>query len=344
MEKEISVQINNNDLFKSNPNNIEYVSDLIDESYSDHTLDNSFCVFKSLNNIFYLIYSNEHFSIISYDLNNNKIINTIFKAHEYYITNFRHFLDIINKRDLLLSISADDNNIKIWDIKNLELIFNIKEINKKGNLYSACIFNYKEELNIIATNSNFKAEPIKIYDLKGKVIKTIKNNRDSIYFIDIYYNENKNKIYILIGSQGYVASYDYIQDEFYHIYREKNNNECHDSIIIYEKDIIKLIESCKDGYIRIFNFDMGTMIKRIKVSHLYLVSISLWNEEYLFVGCGDKSIKLVEINTGKIAKKLEGHKNSVVCVKKINLPNYGECLISQGYQINKIKMWSTNNN
>ena len=86
------------------------------------------------------------------------------------------------------------------------------------------------------------------------------------------------------------------------------------------------------------------MIKRIKVSHLYLVSISLWNEDYLFVGCGDKSIKLVELNTGKIAKKLEEHKNSVVCVKKINLPNYGECLISQGYQINQIKMWSTNNN
>ncbi len=340
MENKIDSQIINNNFFKSNPNNIEYISDIIDDSYSDHTLDNTFCIFQSINNIFYLIYSNEQCSIISYDINNNKIINTIIKAHENYITNFRHFLDIKNKRDLILSISADDNNIKIWDITNYNCILNLKEINKKGCLYSACILNYKEELYIIATNSNFKAEPIKIYDIKGEQIKTIKNNKDSIYFIDTYYTENK--IYLLIGSHGHSSSYDFILNEFYKIYRDGNNNECHDSIIIYKKNIVKLIESCKDGFIRIFNFNEGNLIKKIKVSNLYLVSICLWNENYLFVGCGDKNIKLVGIKEGKSVKKFEGHKNSVVCVKKIIHPKFGECLVSQGYENNQIKLWSLN--
>ena len=36
----------NNNLFSSNPKNIEFLYDIIEDSYSDHTLDNTFCTFK----------------------------------------------------------------------------------------------------------------------------------------------------------------------------------------------------------------------------------------------------------------------------------------------------------
>ena len=332
----------NNNLFSSNPKNIEFLYDIIEDSYSDHTLDNTFCTFKSINNILYLIYSNEKISIISYDLINNKKINELIKAHENYITNFRYFLDKINKRDLILSISADDNNIKVWNVLNFDCLLNMKEINKKGCLYSACFLNFNDQIYIITSNSTFKAEPIKVFDLEGNKTKIIKNNKESVYFLDVYYHYELPKIYILIGGQGYVISYDFIKDEFYHIYRD-NNNECHDSIIIFDKnEIIKLIESSKDGIIRIYDFNSTDLLKKIRVSNLYLVSICIWKDNYLFVGCGDKNIKLVEISEGKITKKLNGHSNSVTTIKKIFHPKYGECLISQGYENNQIKLWAIN--
>ena len=333
----------NNILFKSNPQDIEFFNDLIEESYADHTLENTFCVFKSFNKIYYLIYANEKNTIIAYDIIHNKKINQIIKAHENYITNIRYYLDSLNQRDLVISISADDNTVKLWNILNFECMLNLNQVNKKGCLYSACLLNYKNNIYIITSNSNLKAEPIKIYDLTGKHIKTIKNNKDSVYFIDIYYDINLSKIYLLIGSQGYVGSYDYIKDEFYHIYRD-NNNECHDSIIIHDKnEIVKLIESSKDGKIRIYNFNTGEFLKKIRVSKLYLVSICLWNKDYIFAACGDKFIKLVEINNGDIIKKLDGHQNSVTTIKKIIHPIYGECLISQGYENDRIKLWINKN-
>ena len=332
----------NNNNFKSNPKNIQFFSDIIEDSYSDCTLDNTFCLFQSINKIIYLIYTNDKYTIISYDITNNKKICELIKAHENYITNFRHYLDEINKRDLMISISADDNTLKIWDIRTFECILKLPNINRKGCLYSACFLKYNNEIFIIASNSTFKSEPLKVYNLKGNKIKIIKYNKDSVYFIDVYYDNKLNKIYLLTGNQGHAISYDYIKNEFYQIYRD-NNNECHDSIIIDDKnEIVKLIESSKDGKIRIFNFHSGDLLKKIKVCNLYLVSICLWNNEYLFAACGDKTVKLVELKEGKIVKKLSEHKESVITLKKIIHPIYGECLVSQGKEKSQIKLWIIN--
>ena len=109
------------------------------------------------------------------------------------------------------------------------------------------------------------------------------------------------------------------------------------------EQIIKLIESCYDGNIRIWNFHSGELIKKIKVSDDYLSGICLWNNEYLFVGCFDKTIKLIEMKKGIIVKSLKGHQNRVLTIKKINCPKYGDCLISKGWKDDQIKLWIINN-
>ena len=43
-------------------------------------------------------------------------------------------------------------------------------------------------------------------------------------------------------------------------------------------------------------------------------------------------------------KNLESHDNYVLTIKKINHPSYGECLISQGFKKDKIKLWIIKNN
>ena len=59
----------------------------------------------------------------------------------------------------------------------------------------------------------------------------------------------------------------------------------------------------------------------------------------MFVGCSDKTIKLIELNNGLIIKSLKNHDNSVITVKKIIHPKYGECLVSQNSGKSKIKLW-----
>ena len=73
-------------------------------------------------------------------------------AHREDITNFRHYLDKRNRRDLILSVSATDNNVRMWDINNLEFIITINNINRHGFTKSACILNFNNDLFIVTSN------------------------------------------------------------------------------------------------------------------------------------------------------------------------------------------------
>ena len=92
---------------KNNPKDLIFLKNLVIDSYSNNWLIDKFIVFKSLNNILYLIYSNNNKSIISYNIIDNKKINEIKNAHEDYISSFRYYLDNINQRDLVISLSSN---------------------------------------------------------------------------------------------------------------------------------------------------------------------------------------------------------------------------------------------
>jgi hypothetical protein len=87
------IKINNNNPNKEKIKDIQILKEFNIDSFTDCYLDNTFTVFKSVNDILNLIYTDKSNSIISYDLVNNKIINEIKNAHNDLITSFRHFLD-----------------------------------------------------------------------------------------------------------------------------------------------------------------------------------------------------------------------------------------------------------
>ena len=347
-EKNQYKEINNNKHLSNNKDNdeklddIQFLENIVEDSFSRYWLDNTFCLFKSINNIIYIIYANENKSIILYHLIKNKKINEIKNAHNEYITNFRYYFDKICIRDLIISISCDDNNIKLWNIQNLELLADIKNINKDGYLYSAYFLTDKNQNYFITSNCNFEEKPcelIKIFDFNGNKIKEIENSNDRTYIIDSYYEKKKDKNYIIAGYCGYVKSYDYSKNKVYHKYDE-NDNKFHNSIIINSReDIVKLIESSCSGNIVIWNFHSGELLKRIRVSDEWIYGICMWNIHFLFVGCKDGIIKLIELNKGKIVKDLIDHNNKVLTIKKINLPKYGQCLISQNCSNSYLKLW-----
>ena len=157
-------------------------------------------------------------------------------------------------------------------------------------------------------------------------------------FIDLDYDNKLNKNYIIISKIGYVKSYDFEKNSEYKIYSKKDKAP-HTSIIINNnEEITKLIESNIHGKIRIWNFHSGEFLKIINGKE-HILCLCLWNNDYIFAGCTDNSIKLINLKNGKIIKNLIGHKHYALNVKKIIIPEYGECLISQGYLNDGIKVW-----
>ena len=344
-KKEEKKEKTNDNFFNTDPAKIRLLTELTDDSYSHWGVDNTFTTFTALDNTSYLVYATEEYSIHFYNLNQQKLVKQIQNAHsEDQITNFRHFVDDIKKRDILMSIAADSRNVRLWDIKNWELLTNIENIYKTGYLYSASFLIDENKYYIVTCNSSQKSENIKVFDFYGVQTKEIANSNEDTYFIDTYFDKKVNKYFILTGNIGYVKSYDYIQKKLYYKYYDKGNNRGHDSVIIDDsKEIVRLIESSGDGFIRIWKFHNGLLLNKINTGKNELRGMCLWNNHYIFVGCTDNTIKLVEIDNGLVIKSLTGYNNEVCTIKKIRHPTFGECILSQGWENEQIKLWVTNN-
>lgn len=343
--------------------NIKFLKNIVTNSYADDNLDNTFVVFKSIKDLLCLIYSTKKKSIIAFDIIKNETIKQIKKAHDSFITNFRHFCDKINLKDLILSISSSDNNLKVWDFPQFNCLCNIKNIYIEGELDSACILinnnhNYiltsNDNENLLDNENNFiEPGPIKEFDFKGNLMREIDKSNHRTLFIDTYYERNSDKIYIITGNSGFCKSYDYISNKEYRIYRitsiNNNNNNwlernCHCSVVINSyKDLITLIGACWDENIRIWNFHNSELIIRIKIGCTQGISLNN-NKNYLYIGCDDK-IKIIHLKDGKIVQCLKENEEEkeIVTIKKIIHPQYGECFLSQNAEKSQIKLWVNGN-
>ena len=336
--------LNNN---KKNIIKIELLKDLTNDSYAYSSSDNTFTAFKSIDNILLLIYGNQNQSIISYNLIDNKKIIEIKNAHENNITNFRHYLDNIKKRDLILSISRIDNNIKVWNNLSWECLLNLENINNHGWIDSSCFLSDNNQLYILTSNRNtaginseLEADKIKVYDFSGNKIKEINDSNDETYYIDTYFDKQLSINFIITGNDSYLTSYNFNDNILYNQYFDnKNDNNIYTSLFInYYEERVNLITSNFDGIIRIWDFYSGEIIKKIFVTFVGLYGICLLDNKFLFIGCKDNFIRLVDIEKKKVINTFEGHDNWVLCLKKISHPQYGDCLISQELFYG-IKLW-----
>ena len=325
---------------------------IIIDSYLDAALDNTFCVFSSYDNILYIVYANYSESIIFYNLLDNKVNKIIKNAHERHITNFRHYFDNISKIDYIISISIRNCNIKLWNINSDNYLFNIYGY-KKGKLDSACFLKNNNEALILLCNSYTinkadKSEGIKVLNFKGEIIKQIENSEEATYFIDSYYDKYLGKNYIITGNKGYLKSYDFNNNKLYNKYDDNNSNSDKDAkighfsaLIFEDKKMIKLISSCFDGFVRIWDFNSSSLLQKIDLKSGKLYGICLWDKNNLLIGCEDNSIKLLNINALKIITKLTGHQKKVITIKKIRHNKYGECFLSGGFGGNgQINLWT----
>ena len=327
--------------------NNELTSKMSKDSYTCVTLNNAFDIFKSISNKFHLIFSNSNNSIICYDFDNLQIINEIKNCHNKNISNIRHHLDIKNKRDIILSLSYYDNNLKLWNLQTWECLLNLVNINNNGYLFSACFFNENKEILLITSNYDnihTYSEPIKIFDSYGQKIKEIENSNKKTYFVDVYYDKYLSQNFIIACYIDSVISYNYNKNEIYKKYYDFSSEEkSHSNTIIKNDDkIVKLFESCCDGIVRIWDFHAGLLLGRITVNEECLNNICLWNENYLFIASDDGYIKLVDLAKRKIIQNKCNESNEILTLKSLIHPKYGKCLLAQSLGKEEIKVYTIN--
>lgn len=324
---------------------IKYIFNIINDSYVKGPLNDSFIIFKAFNDLLYLIYSSKSSLINCYDLTNFQKIceikDDISNICKY--VNFNHIFDSKNKRDLVLSIYCSCDIIKLWNIYNWQCLIKINSINN-GLTTGCCCFLKENNENIYIVTScrdnKFGSEPIKIFDLKGNKIKDINSSKSVVMYITNFYDNMNNKNYIISCNLNCLKSYDYIKNELYHEYTDKKENELYSHAIIYTNsdNALIIISSSFDGYIRLWNFHTNKLINKIKIKSSILFEICLWNNDYLFVGCGNDELNLINLKNGNI-NSFHRHKNAVINIKKFYHKNYGQCLITQGKNYDRIIIW-----
>ena len=319
---------------------VNFLFDISKNAFSIYDIDNSFLIFKSIKDITYLLYSTQN-SIILYNLNKQQIQSELKNSNDDFICCLRHCT--FSNKDIIMIVSYN-NKIKLWDIFSWENILTLNNINKENKLYSACFLNYNNQTYIVSSNGDFdlegKSEKIKIFDFNGKKVKEINDSDNNTFFIDTYYDKNKSKYYIITGNLNCVNSFDYENNSLYHTYSSNTSGE-HVSVILCEKENITImIESCNnDKYIRKWDFHTGFLLNKINTFEDGIFGISLFNQTYLFAGSKSGVIKIFDLKTGEIMDNLLGHEIRVNTVKILFHPIYENCLISQGWLSNSIKLW-----
>jgi hypothetical protein len=120
-----SKTINNNNNTNSKLNEKQSPRELIVFKKIIQENNCNFIVFKSVYDLILIVFIDIKYSIIMYNLIDNKKILEIKNANAININELKHYLDKKNKRDLLSSITMLENNIKVWNLNNLECILNI---------------------------------------------------------------------------------------------------------------------------------------------------------------------------------------------------------------------------
>ena len=60
----------------------------------------------------------------------------------------------------------------------------------------------------------------------------------------------------------------------------------------------------------------GGLIKKIEIDKNCILSLCLWNSDYLFAASEDHMIKLIDIKAGTVIKEFRGHVDMVCTIKK----------------------------
>ena len=338
--KEEEEEYNEEEIKNSEVMKLKFSKDITKNGPDYSGASQMFAVFKSLKGDIILAWPTKERSLEIYDLEKETLIKSIKEAHSSEIYCVRHFVDIKSNADLLIT-SSYDKSLKLWNLEKMDTpLLTIENAHSNGFSFSPCILsNEKLSENYIISGAD--DEYIKIFDFKGKFLDKQIKVGDYVNFLDTYYDVGRSKIFIINGTSRGLKVHDFDDCSVYNTYYEKEQS-AHAYIILYKNENknnrMELIDADMKGFIRIWDFHSAKLLKTIKMETI-VNGICLWDNRYLATSGRDTLIKLVDLRSKKIIKKLSGHEKETLSVKKIKLSKYGDCLVSLDRN-GIIKLWS----
>lgn len=345
-------KINFIDLFEikfiNNYTNIKYKKDIIKDAFSLALIDNTFITFISLNQISYIVYSTKEHSINFFDFNKEKIIKSIKNAHDSKIMSFRYNYNKKENKEYLVSVSKE-RNIKLWELLNFSCITCIEKAHRQSFIFSLCILPFNNN-NFILSSSGSDFENVRVWDFNGNKIQEINNSKERTGYIDTFHSLKDDIYYIIIANYGNIKSFVFGANELYKTYQDNSEEKNdHTNFIIYaqvkEKNNLILIDSCFDGYIRLWDFHKEQLLKKIKCckepSKLRNICLSE-DINYLFIACdNENNIKIIDLSQKKIITCIKVKIKELISIKNIKHTLYGNCILIKGFLNNNIQLWSS---
>ena len=300
-------------------------------------IDRTFDVFKSLKNQYLLVCSYslnyKDYTLLCMEITKEQLLFKKDNAHSERVFTCQHYLDDINKRDLLIT-GAFDKNIKIWNINNgFQLLYTKKpDYDYQVNTYllSEALLTYNKKLYLIT--SAYELESSGYYILYYR----LKNLKDSSFLP--YSKDNCNYLettiimkipLIIAANRGNIKIFDFAQKKLIKTFKDDKNsiNYLSNAIQIY-KDKTCLIATSSDGFLRIWDFnEPSVMVYKIKTYlEKWLIGLELIDNRYLLAGCSNGSIKEFDLNHDCVALTFprKDEKDPLFTVKyiQINGKNY----------------------
>ena len=317
----------------------EFKKDITSNAPTYCSATQMFCTFKSLKGESLIAWVTKDNTIELYDLEKDALITSVKDAHSKDIHSCRHFVDIKNNKDLLITCSYD-KSIRVWDIEKMEKpLIDIQNAHSNGFIFTSCILSH-EKMNENYIISGADDESIKIFDFNGKFLDKNVKVSDYVNLLDVYYYKREKKFCVINANSHDIRIYNFDDLKIYKTYIEKNSSS-HAHVLIQENekdDKVYLIDSDMKGFIHIWDFDTEECLKTIFLQTI-INGICFWNEQYIACTGRDKKIKIVDINEGKIVRLITGHEKETISVQKINIPKFGDCLVSHGKD-GLLKVWA----
>lgn len=322
----------NNDYFEGDPNNLKFKDLLANDHIRDGLLAN-FVVYTGLvDGIAYLVYNNiNNFNLEVMRIRDKAYVRSL-RGHNSPVSVIRYFRKN-NREEYLLSCEVSGGFVAIWDIiNNFNIINSIKE-QSVGKIYDALLLFNLNNKDYVLISTAMK-EPIKLYELRqNQNYYNIFGTDESLtnYMIPWSYNNN----YYIIKLHSDISIHNIFKNECYaKLHCEKSQYYCG---YIYNKNYL-----CANDYanscLRIWDLVNKIAIKNIKYDIERGKEIVPWNSKYTIVS-GLKYFCVVDIENGKVTKKIHFEKTCLGGIKKVYLNHLGECLIVSDFSSN-IKLFS----
>jgi WD40 repeat protein len=213
-----------------------------------------------------------------------------------------------------IASGSNDNTIKIWDGKSLELLKTLE-----GHSGSVRSVSWNHDSSQIASGS--VDDTIKIWDSStGRTLHTLEEHSNSVW--SVAWNHDSSKIvsgswdetikiwggtrsaFSLFGGGMTWKLLKTLEGHSHWVYS-----------VSWNHDGTKIVSGSRDNTINIWDSSTGTVLKSLTGHSDFVLSVSWSHDDSKIVsGSKDKTVIIWNAITGDLMKTLEGHSKEVICI------------------------------